>query len=159
MRTPDAVTVTTLVEVSPAEAFALFTEDVDLWWRKEPRYRFDSERQGTLRFEPGVGGRFVEVYADASEHELGRISVWEPGARLVFGFRPPDFAPGETTEVEIRFENEGEKTRVTLEHRGWDAFAPDHPAKKDLEGPAFGAMIGAYWTPLLLQYQVRSRSV
>src|SRR5205807_9172889 len=38
--TTDAVTVTTCVAVDPATAFTVFTEDIDRWWRRSPRYRF-----------------------------------------------------------------------------------------------------------------------
>ena len=43
-------------------------------------------RAENVRFEPGVGGRLVEVH-DAATGEgrtMGDVTVWEPGARLVF---------------------------------------------------------------------------
>jgi hypothetical protein len=33
----DHVTVTVTVAVDPAEAFLLFTRDINLWWRRGPR--------------------------------------------------------------------------------------------------------------------------
>lgn len=147
----DAVQVTTRVEVDPQRAFRLFTEDVDLWWRRGPRFRWDPEREGRLRFEPGVGGRFVEVYdeAGADVFEVGRIRVWDPPKRLVFDFRARAFAPGETTEVEVRFEPEGGGTRVSVEHRGWGAFAPDHPVRHGLDAVAFRSMMSLWWADLV----------
>ena len=59
MSATDRVRVTTVVAVEPAEAFELFTADVDLWWRRGPRFRADGGRPSVLRFEPGVGGRLV----------------------------------------------------------------------------------------------------
>ena len=72
----------TTVPLSPDETFSLFTQEVDTWWRRGPRFRAAIDgKQGVMRFEPGEGGRLLEVYDDASsEHfELGRILAWEPG--------------------------------------------------------------------------------
>lgn len=151
MRDGDAVRVTTLVEVDPEAAFAVFTEEVDAWWRDGPRFRWHPERKGRLVIEPGPGGRFVEVYPDAAEEpfEVGRVRVWDPPRRLVFSFRARSFAPGESTEVEVRFEPEGEATRVSVEHRGWAALRGDHPARHGMDASAFGNMMGVWWADLL----------
>ena len=77
----------TTVPISPDEAFVLFTEEVDTWWGRGPRFRAAiNGKEGVMRFEPGEGGRLLEVYDDAADEtfELGRILVWEPGNRLVF---------------------------------------------------------------------------
>jgi hypothetical protein len=44
------------------------------------------------RFEPWLGGRFLEIAANA-EHELGRITIWEPPGRLEFSWRQGNWAP------------------------------------------------------------------
>lgn len=144
----DLVRVTTVVPVDPATAFALFTEEVDAWWRRGPRYRFGD---GTMRFEPPPRGRLVEVYDEAAGdlHVVGEVSAWEPGRRLAFAWRGARFAPGEETHVEVRFERVAAGTRVTVEHRGWEALPPDHPARHGLTGGAFTSMIGLWWGELL----------
>ncbi len=162
MISDDSVTVTTRVAVDPAAAFDVFTTEIDAWWRRGPKFRPGGGRSGALRFEPGVGGRLLETYGDGGEDvELGRVSVWEPGARLVFAFRAQSFAPGQVTEVEIRFEPELDGTRVTLEHRGWSQIAPEHPARHGLQGRPFTAMIGGFWSDLLvaLRGYARERSL
>lgn len=155
----DAVVVTTRVEVDPATAFAIFTEDVDAWWRHGPRYRVHAERESTMRFEPRVGGRFLEVYDaegdDAFEH--GRVRVWDPPVRLVFEMRGRDFRPGQTTEVEVVFEGEGGATRVTVTHRGWDQFPEDHPVRHGLPGVAFENMMSIWWADLLVGVKACAR--
>jgi len=138
----DSVVVTTVVAADASTTFALFTEDVNLWWKQGPRFRGAG---GTLRFEPGEGGRLIQQDLDGSEFEFGRISVWKPGDRLVFGWRNRNFAEGEVTEVEVQFEAVGASTRVTVIHRGWDALRPDHPSRHGLEGSAFSAMMGVWW--------------
>ena len=36
----DSVTVTTVVRTDPADAFRLFTAEIDSWWKRGSRYRF-----------------------------------------------------------------------------------------------------------------------
>ena len=154
---PDRVTVSTQVDVDPETAFRIFTEDVDAWWQRGPGQRFGGERRGVLRFEPGVGGRLVEVFEDdAGAYEVGRVRIWERGARLVFGFRALAFQPGEETEVEVRFEPTSGGTRVTLEHRGWSRFRAGHPARHGFEGPAFEGMLGLWWADHLRRLRQRA---
>ena len=142
------------MNLPPLEAFRIFTDEVDLWWRHGPHFRFrrgrDPKADGVMRFEPGVGGRLVEVYDEAgTEHEVGRIEIWEPGARLVFGWRSRNYKEGERTEVEVLFAPAGDGTRVTVEHCGFDALPAGHPARDGLEGPAFAAMMGTWWADQL----------
>lgn len=150
MSDSDSVTVSTIVAVDPATAFEVFTEEVEAWWKHGPQYRVDPGRKSTIRFEPGVGGRLLEVYDESEAFVHGRVLAWDPGERLVFEMGGRDFQPGETTEVEVRFEVVADGTRVTVEHRGWDAFPKDHPVKHGLEGGALVAMLGTWWADLLV---------
>ncbi len=78
------------------------------------------------------------------------MRVWEPGERLAFEMGGRDLGPGETTEVDIRFEQVDGGTRVTVVHGGWDAFADDHPVRHGLVGDAFQSMMGLWWADLLV---------
>jgi uncharacterized protein YndB with AHSA1/START domain len=153
------VKVTAFVAVSPLDAFEVFTRETDQWWGRGPRYRFGGKRRGVLQFEPGAGGRLFEEFDDRSAWEVGKVLVWEPGARLVFEWRIPNFAPGERTCVEVRFERAEGGTRITLEHRGWKALRPDHPARHGLDDAAYGVMLGRFWGELIssLQRRIASR--
>ncbi len=150
MKTGDGIKVTTFVEVDPEDAFAVFTEETDLWWRRGPRYRFGrGDARGTLRFErPGPGALLVESFDGGEAFVIGQVLVWEPSARLAFEWRGRNFADGEGTRVDIAFEGVNGGTRVTLEHTGWSAIRPDHPARHGLTGGAFTAMIGMWWGEL-----------
>jgi mannose-6-phosphate isomerase-like protein (cupin superfamily) len=131
MSPADSVTASVEVAVNPAAAFAIFTEEIGQWWRAGPINWYDSSRAVGIRFEPGVGGRWLEVYDDAAGEvlEIGRVLVWEPGARLVLLYRDGGHAL-DGTEVEVRFEAIEGGTRVTLEHRGWDKLRADIAAQK-----------------------------
>jgi uncharacterized glyoxalase superfamily protein PhnB len=88
------------VPVDPATAFIAFTEELDQWWVRGPINYFDSGRAVGMRCEPGVGGRLIEVYDEATGEglELGRITVWEPGIRLAWTSAVDD------VEIDVRFE-------------------------------------------------------
>ncbi len=147
----DCVRVSTYVEVEPAQAFALFTDEVDAWWRRGARFRFALGRTGVLRFEGGEGGRFVEDFGDEL-FEVGRILTWQPARHLAFTWRDRSFCPDETTRVDVRFEPAAAGTRVRLEHSGWSALPPGHPARLGLSGPAFRAAIGSRWAELCVAF-------
>ena len=111
------------VPVSPEEAFALFTEDIGLWWRRDTPYWNDRERGVSVRIEPGVGGRFIEVYDldSGTGMEVGRVTAWEPGQRLALTWTQVGWPTGASTELEITFQPAtGGETLVRLEHRGFE---------------------------------------
>jgi uncharacterized protein YndB with AHSA1/START domain len=147
VKTADCVRVTTFVEVAPSDAFEIFATEIDLWWRRDRRYR-TSPKKGTLKFEEGESRRLVEVFDDGEVFEIGRVLTWEPSSRLVLEWRARNFERDEKTEVEVRFEPSGAGTRVVIEHRGWAAIREDHPARHGLVGSAFIAMIGLWWGEL-----------
>ncbi|HEY2015781.1 MAG TPA: SRPBCC domain-containing protein, partial [Bryobacteraceae bacterium] len=110
---PDRVSASVEVAVDPQTAFRIFTEEIDAWWQRGPHNFYDGGRAAATRIEPGVGGRYLEVYDDATGDvlEIGRITVWEPGKRLVWRMMLDD------TEVDIRFEAVPGGTLVNLEQR------------------------------------------
>jgi len=104
-----AVTVATPIE----EAFRLFTEGIGSWWPVRT-HSMGAERTETAVFEPALGGRIYERQADGTEVEWGTVQTWEPPRRVVFSWGLND------SEIEVRFAPDGTRTRVELEHRGWD---------------------------------------
>lgn len=158
MSSPESARVTTFVNVSPLDAFEVFTDEIDRWWRRGPRFRMAGTATSELCFERDAKGRKLIERWPGQQRELGRVLVWEPGQRLVFEWRNANFAPDECTEVEVRFEASGAGTRVTLEHRGWETIRPDHPARHGEQGRAFSAMIGNHWAELLTAYRIYGNS-
>ena len=113
MKKLERVTASVEVSVDPETAFRIFTEEINAWWVRGPVNFFDGSRAAQIKFETGVGGRYLEVYDDAASDalEIGRITVWEPGRRLVYRSSLDD------TEVDIRFERQAGGTLVLLEQR------------------------------------------
>ena len=147
----DRATVSVSVAVAQATAFDVFTREIDLWWRRGPRFRF-GRRPGMLSFETSLGGRLFESFpSESGTHviEVGRVTVWEPPSRLVFTWRNVNFADDESTEVEVLFAPTDTGTLVTVQHRGWGALRADHPARHGLHGADFSRMIGMWWGELM----------
>jgi uncharacterized protein YndB with AHSA1/START domain len=145
----DQSKVTVSVNVSPEEAFVIFTEDIDLWWRRGPRFRSLMGDRALICIEHGLNGRIFESYGSEQGKEkvieIGRTKVWDPPNRLLFEWRVSNFAPTERTEVEVLFTPSASGTRVTVIHRGWHAIRQDHPARHGLQGAEFIRMYGLWW--------------
>ncbi|RIL05594.1 MAG: activator of HSP90 ATPase [Proteobacteria bacterium] len=147
----DGATVSVSVRVPPADAFEIFTQEIDLWWRRGPAFRIAGKRPGTLAFEPGVGGRLfetVELDAGPRVFVMGTILEWEPPHRLAFEWRGVNFAKDESTRVEVSFRAAGASTLVTVRHTGFAALRDDHPVRHGHAGAAFSRFIGLWWGEL-----------
>lgn len=143
------------VPATPERAFEAFIREIALWWRPNPLFRFTPRSPGRLAFEPGIGGRFTETFSNGRMFEIGRVTAWEPPGRLVFTWRQATFAPGQSTEVEVRFEPVGEETRVTVEHRGWDTVPTGHVARHAMSDLMFMRRHGEWWRDLLASFGER----
>lgn len=144
----DRARVSVAVAVAPEIAFAIFTSEIDRWWRRGARFRQAGARRGLIRLEPGVGGRLFEaIEGVAGEHvvEVGRVLAWDPPRRVVFSWRAANFAPHETTEVDVQFVAQRAGTLVTVTHSGFAALRDDHPVRHGLAGSAFCAQMGRWW--------------
>lgn len=153
------VEVTTTVATSPAEAFRIFTEEVDAWWLQGPRYRRDPQRLSVLELEATTGGRLLETYASGEPASVVLAVVRSIEApmelsggtegRLTLELSGRDFAPGEYTVVDISFTACAEGTRVDVVHGGWDLLNEAHPGFFGLEGVALYSLYGLWWGDLL----------
>jgi uncharacterized protein YndB with AHSA1/START domain len=142
------------IKAAPLRVFEVFTTDIAVWWRPNALFSFTPRSPGVLAFEgAGEGARLVERLSSGKVFEIGPVRVWAPGERLVFGWRQASFAPGMDTEVEVRFEPvgppENQETRVTVEHRGWDAVPIEHVARHHFPDGIFLRRHGEWWQGLL----------
>jgi uncharacterized protein YndB with AHSA1/START domain len=144
------VVVALRIKAPPERVFVAFTTEIAAWWRPNPLFAFTPRSPGVMAFEEGEGGlRLVERLASGKVFEVGRVRVWEPGQRLVVGWRQATFAPDMDTEVEVRFEAVEDGTRVTVEHRGWDSVPTAHVARHSFPDGLFLRRHGEWWRDLL----------
>src|SRR5262249_16222964 len=120
-----AVIVSIRVVATPLRAFEAFTEEIGKWWRPDPLFALAPRGGGQLGVEPGEGGRLVATQANGKEFESAASS----SGNLAKGSPPPGVRrhspPGQSTQLDVRFEAVGDQTRVTVEHRGWDEIPQD----------------------------------
>jgi uncharacterized protein YndB with AHSA1/START domain len=143
------VVVSLRVAASPQRAFEAFTQEIGAWWTPNGLFQLTPRGDGVLRFEGGEGGRLVTTLTGGKEFEIGRIGAWIPGERLAFSWRQASFAPDQVTHVEVRFESVGDETRVTVEHRGWDAVPQEHAARHGFPLGVFQMRQAEHWRALL----------
>lgn len=123
--------------IPPAEAFRRFTDELGAWWPLESH----SVAQGTVAFEDGV---ILERAGDA-RHRWGEVTAWEPPGRLAFTWHPG--RPAETAQtIEARFEAEGEGTRLTLMHGGWERYGDGAERMRAQYGPGWDFVLGRFST-------------
>ena len=107
------------VVACPADhAFDVWTGRIDQWWPAD--HTVSAEADLTVVLEGRPGGRIFERTAAGAEHDWGEVTAWEPPTRLGYQWHlRRDRA--DATDVEIRFVPlEGTRTRVEIEHRGWE---------------------------------------
>ena len=136
-----------LLRCSPAQAFRVFTEQVDLWWPRGHRKSTD----GTLRLERRRNGRLLDVAPDGSAWTMAVVIEIVPPERLTLDWFPG--SPAAPTRVEIAFEGREGGTRIRIVHtaptpeaavvwpqrvqlftRGWEAVLRALRAHIDIEG-------------------------
>ena len=157
------VVVSMRVPCSPGQAFAIFTQDIGDWWADSLLFRFTPRSPGILAFEPpdaeGQNGRLIERLPNGKTFEIGPVRVWQPGERLVVGWRQATFGPDHATEVEVRFDPVEGETRVTVEHRGWDSVPQDHVARHGFPLQLTNQKQGEQWRAGLQRLKTRAAAV
>jgi uncharacterized protein YndB with AHSA1/START domain len=143
------------VPADPMRTFEVFTQEIGAWWQPSGLFQVSAQGDGRLAFEPGPGGRLLTTFEDGSTFEIGRVSVWEPGKRLVFAWRQANFSAEQATEVEVCFEAVDDETRVSIEHRAWDTIPQRHAARHGFPEHATLQRAGDWWRNSLQELKAR----
>jgi uncharacterized protein YndB with AHSA1/START domain len=118
----DVVRHSVMVDAPAERAFSFFVE-LAKWW--PAKYTWADKDLETIAIEPRAGGLCYERSSGGRQTRWGRVATWDPPHRLVFTWeisptRAVERDPARASEVEVRFEDQGEgATRVELEHRGF----------------------------------------
>ena len=147
------------VRATPQRAFDVFTGEIGLWWKPNGLFNFTPREPGVMSFEPGQAdgemGRLIETRANGKVFEIGRVTVWDPPHRLVFGWRQATFTADQDTQVEISFQPVGEETRISVVHTGWDSVPAEHLARHRFPDAIFLQRHAQWWQSLLSSLNVR----
>lgn len=76
-------------------------------------------RQG-LRFDRGADGRVLQ-----GNHTVGTVTQWEPPKRIQMHWCAAPWETSDVTELDFRFDNAGDGTKVVFEHRNWARWVGD----------------------------------
>jgi uncharacterized protein YndB with AHSA1/START domain len=141
------------VRATPAEAFAIFTDDFDSWWPRSHHIGRSPMKRASV--EGRTGGRCYTLQEDGTECDWGTVLVWEPPHRLVLAWQiradwqyEPNLA--KSSEVEVMFAALADgRTRVDLEHRFFERMGPAAAAMRSAVDSSNG------WTGTLALYVAR----
>ena len=75
---------TITVPVSQQRAFEVFTSQLGRWWPRE--YSIGQSPMADFILEPTIGGRWYEVGEDGKQCDTGRVTAFEPPARLALAW-------------------------------------------------------------------------
>ncbi len=134
-RSVEPITEQVVVDATPADAFAGFTDGLHAWW--PPEYTWSGAQLERVAVEPRPGGFFHEIGPNGMRLDWGRLSVWQPPSRLAFSWlvgpdRAPEPNPSRASQVDVTFEPLGEdRTRVTVTHSGWERHGEAGAAYRD----------------------------
>jgi hypothetical protein len=136
----------TVIRSELTHTFAAFVRTIDRWWPLAS-YSRGQDRARTVILEQRVGGRFYEVWDDGTEIDWGQVVSWDPPT----GFTTTWLVTGAPTEVEFTFRALAPSlTRVSVEHRGWEALSEDElVAACALPGGYAGGAFDRGWAHIL----------
>ena len=142
------------VRATPADAFRIFTTDMDRWWPRS--HHIGKSPMKRVIIEEKKGGRCYTEQEDNTECDWGSVLAWEPPRRFVMAWQitpqwqfEPDLAKSSEVEVNFTALDDG-RTRVDLEHRHFERMGP--------EGDTMRAGVGGPggWSSLMELFKARA---
>lgn len=137
----DPIKKTLTVPLSAADAFALFTNEMDKWWPKDP---FSVKgAKSTVTFPNRKNGDIIETGEDGSKNVWGTLIAYEPGKYLAFSWHPGR-DPDEATMVTVSFTETQDGTRCDLTHGGFDILGDTADAVSTSYLRGWDTVLGCY---------------
>jgi uncharacterized protein YndB with AHSA1/START domain len=129
------------VACPPEDAFRTWAVDTSLWW--PPGHSVSGESGLRVTFEPRAGGRIFERTPGGIEHDWGEVVAWEPPRRLAYLWHLR-FDRADATDVEVTFADEGDGTRVTIVHNGWERLGAAGPERRERNQRGWSGVVERY---------------
>ncbi|HVS62394.1 MAG TPA: SRPBCC family protein [Thermoanaerobaculia bacterium] len=127
---------------SAADAFRLFTAELESWWPLRT-HSVSGDRTRLCAFECHRGGQIYEEDQDGKRFVWGTVLVWDPPYRLAFTWHPGR-AEDTRQEVEVRFLEQGDETRLELVHTGWERLGNEALETRGRYDSGWQAVLEAY---------------
>jgi uncharacterized protein YndB with AHSA1/START domain len=126
------------VDCPVEHAFNVWTSKIGTWWPRDHTVSGDPEE---IILESGPGGRIYERTSTGERHEWGEVTAWDPPRRLSYLWHIGR-ERRTATEVEIAFIDMGAaRTRIEIEHRGWDTVGEEAEARRDQNRSGWDALV------------------
>lgn len=143
----------TTVPLPPAGAFDLFAAQLGRWWPRE--YTWGQDALEWIGLEPRAGGRCTERGPHGFQCDWGRVTAWEPPARVELAWqisprREPVPDPARASRVEVTFTAAARGSEVRLQHDGFERHGSDGAAYRDALATEHG------WPLILARYAATS---
>jgi uncharacterized protein YndB with AHSA1/START domain len=135
------------VDCSVEHAFETFTERIHEWWPLGT-HSIDQGETGTpaetVVFQGGAGGQVYERTKQGEELKWADVVAYEPPHRFVLAWLPSREQNGPRTEIEVTFTDEGGKTHVELEHRGWERLGAEAGEARQSYSEGWKSVLAGY---------------
>jgi uncharacterized protein YndB with AHSA1/START domain len=145
--TTEAIRRSVTVDCSVEQAFETFTDRIHEWWPlgKHSIEQYESgSPAATVVFQGGAGGQVYERTTKGEELKWADVIAYEPPHRFVLAWRPSREQDGPRTEIEVTFADQGGKTLVELEHRGWEALGAEAAAARQGYSEGWESVLGSF---------------
>jgi uncharacterized protein YndB with AHSA1/START domain len=141
--TIEPLVVSVYVKAGAERAFDAFTAEMTNWW---PLEEISISKPDEVVVELREGGEIYEVNAGV-RHHWAWITAWEPPHRLAVEWKVDKDAPA-STAWEATFDPDGDGTRLTLVHTGWEALGAAAADARSSYGSGWGGVLARYVTYL-----------
>jgi len=143
--TTDPIVKTITVPLTPDAAFDLFTARIGEWWPLDRKSVSAGQgaRSQDLVLEPRVGGAFLELGHDGTEHRWGTVEEWVQGQAFTTTWHPGRMSDSQT-RVRVTFAPDGAGTLVTLIHSGWEALSAEQAAMREPYIDGWGEVLNLF---------------
>ena len=119
-------------------AFDMWVNRPSMWWPKS--HTVHKTEDLAIVFEGRPGGRIYERTGDGIESDWGEIRAWEPPYRVAYSWHL-FFDPAEATLVDVTFTETDGRTKVCIEHAGWERLGePTGSERRTNTNRAWGAV-------------------
>ncbi|HEY7018950.1 MAG TPA: SRPBCC family protein [Gaiellaceae bacterium] len=143
----EAVKRTVTVNCSVEHAFETFTDRIAEWWPLGT-HSIDHYESGTAAetviFQGGAGGQVYERTKKGEELKWADVVAFEPPHRFVLAWNPSREQDQPQTEIEVTFTADGDRTRVDLEHRGWDRLGAEAAEARQSYSQGWESVLAGY---------------
>jgi uncharacterized protein YndB with AHSA1/START domain len=125
-----------------SHAFEVWTDRIDLWWPAD--HTATGEEDLTITLEPRVGGRIFQRDPAGVEIDWGEVTEFAPPELLAYRWHlRRDRA--DATDVLITFVPlDPGRTRVDIEHRGWERLGADGPVWRERNHQGWDTLLPHY---------------